>query len=223
MEDDVFDSGGYRMINKLRLDHLESLGLDLARKEVLELGPGVGDLTKFFLNKGSEVMCVEGREENVGELIRRNYSVVQYDLDDGLPTDDTFDIVFAFGILYHLQRPAQALEAWAEACDELLLIELCVTPGDELEVNWCEETIEDVRSSINGVGCRPTRAWVFNQLQQLFTYVYVPTTRPPHEEFPADWNNITTKGLTRAFFVASRNRLDNPLLAPELLMQQETL
>ena len=218
--EDVFDSGGYRMINKLRMDHLDSLGLDLDNKEVLELGAGIGSLTPFFLNKGCRVVCVEGRMDNVNRLRGRRLNVVQHDLDEGLPADGPFDIVFAFGILYHLQRPAKALAAWSEVCDELLLLELCVTPGDDIEVNWCEETIADLRSSINGVGCRPTRPWVFEELRKHFDYVYVPTTRPDHEEFPADWNNITTKGLTRAFFIASKQKLDNPLLKPELLMQQ---
>ena len=60
-------------------------------------------------------------------------------------------------------------------------------------------------------GCRPSRKWVWDKLNELMPYVYCTVTQPEHEEFPLDWSSTKTK-LTRAVFIASRHKIDNPNL-----------
>src|SRR5438045_257276 len=47
-----FLSPAYQSHNIARLQHLDSLGLDLSGKRVLEVGAGVGDHTLFYLYRG---------------------------------------------------------------------------------------------------------------------------------------------------------------------------
>src|ERR1051326_7281244 len=49
----------YQQHNVSRLQHLESLGLDLAKKSVLELGAGIGDHSLFYLYRNCRVLAVE--------------------------------------------------------------------------------------------------------------------------------------------------------------------
>jgi hypothetical protein len=71
--------------------------------------------------------------------------------------------------------------------------------------------------SVSGIGCRPTRPWLFKRLSQLFPHAYVPRTQPSHEDFPLDWSappNLAR--ASRAVFIASRKPLDNPWLLDHL-------
>ncbi len=43
-----FATDDYRRHNSRRLEHLATLGLDLAGRKVLEVGAGIGDHTSFF-------------------------------------------------------------------------------------------------------------------------------------------------------------------------------
>src|SRR5262245_54746689 len=65
---ECFDTPAALAINRARLEHLASLGLPLAGKRVLDAGCGVGHLAQFFRERGCEVVCVDGREENIASL-----------------------------------------------------------------------------------------------------------------------------------------------------------
>ena len=58
----TFDQPAAEAINMARLEHLDSLNLPLRGKRVLDLpGSGVGHLAQFFVERGCEVVCVDGR------------------------------------------------------------------------------------------------------------------------------------------------------------------
>jgi hypothetical protein len=134
-----------------------------------------------------------------------------------------FDVVHAYGLLYHLGKPAEAITYLAEVCGSYLFLETCVSYGEESAINLVSERKELFSQSCSGVGCRPTRRWIFDELKKYFPYVYVPITQPNHEEYPIDWNKRSGDAsvLTRSVFVASRIPLKNDLLSLELLMKQK--
>ena len=68
----------------------------------------------------------------------------------------------------------------ARACTGLALIESCVSFGDEFYINPVDEPTENPTQSISGVGCRPTRRWVFDSLKRFFPHVYQPSFQPDH-------------------------------------------
>jgi SAM-dependent methyltransferase len=216
----------YLRHNARRQEHLATLGLDLAKRRVLELGAGVGDHTTFFLDRGCSVVAVEPRPENVA-FFRTSIASAGYAGPIPLtlhPLDvegaakrlrtERFDVVYCYGLLYHVKDPLVVLRFAREVCTSLLLLETCVSFGAHEAVNNVSELASDATQAVSGTGCRPTRPWIFRRLQELFEHVYMPVTQPWHEEFPLDWTAAPPPPprLTRAVFVASRTPLENPLL-----------
>ncbi len=222
---DAFLSYHYQRINQRRLEHLVSLGLDIAGSTVLEVGAGIGDHTSFFLDRGCQVVSTEARQENL-EILRARYPHVTVrhlylDDPDCFPLNDKFEIVYCYGVLYHLNKPAEALDFMSRKCLRMLLLETCVSFGNEDMLNPCSEDPRNPTQSTSGTGCRPTRRWVYKQLKRHFEFVYLPITQPNHEEFLIDWSSPpATESLSRAVFIGSRKKLHNRLLAEEILMQQ---
>ena len=211
----------YQRHNSRRLEHLASLELPLASRRVLEVGAGIGDHTSFFLDRGCEVTITEARQDNL-KLLRRRYpniEVMHLDLDEPKPLNRTWDIAYCYGVLYHLRNPGSALHFLSKHAD-LLLLETCVTPGNEVELNPVDEHRESPTQAISGVGCRPTRRWVQETLGLHFRYVYSTVTQPWHEEFPLNWNRVETHGLTRSVFIASHKALDSDKLTLDLPSEQ---
>ena len=93
--------------------------------------------------------------------------------------------------------------------------------GEKEEINLVAEPQSQPTQAFSGTGCRPTRQWLFKELQGLFEYVYLPTTQPCHEEFPLDWTTSEKHqgGLQRAVFVASRDPIENERLTRELVLR----
>ena len=78
---DVFDTPEALALNEARMSHLESLGLNLAGKRVLDVGAGVGHLAARLQKMGGSVVCLEGRPENV-EAMRSRYPSLEGHVPD---------------------------------------------------------------------------------------------------------------------------------------------
>jgi len=223
--EEAFLSYHYQRHNQRRLEHLATLGLNLAGSTVLEVGAGIGDHTSFFIDRQCQVVSTDARIENL-EILRHRYPKLQVrllDLDcaDTTTISGLFDVVYCYGLLYHLKRPIEAIEFMACHCRKMLMLETCVSFGKGETVNPCEEKTENPTQSISGQGCRPTREWLYKQLKRHFDFVYMPITQPNHEEFPIDWSlPPSTKTLTRCIFIGSRQKLANDLLIEGIPMQQ---
>src|SRR5580692_2886529 len=126
----VFDAPEAIAINEARLAHLESLGLPLAGRSVIDVGCGVGHLARFFVERGCRTTCVDGRAENIESLRDRLPGVEARVADietDSLSQFGEFEIVFCYGLLYHTADPMAALRNMADACKNLLILETIVT------------------------------------------------------------------------------------------------
>ena len=218
-----------------RLEHLASLNLPIRDRSVLELGAGVGDLTTFFLDRGCTVTCVEPRPENCtllaslmherrdgGYEAAERCRILRADATSFEPVlSETFDIVHCYGLLYHTDDPLAVLSAISRKCAGILLLETCVAFGSHEAINRVPERAQVPSQSVSGHGCRPTRPWLFRRLSELFAHVYVPRTQPAHEDFPLDWTGAQpTEHEARAVFIASREKLDNPVLLDQLPYRQ---
>jgi hypothetical protein len=222
----TFHDHEYLRHNARRQEHLASLRLPVAGASVLEVGAGIGDHTHYFLDRGCAVTVTEARQENL-RLLRSRYprlDVRHLDLDDPVPLAGApFEVVYCYGTLYHLREPASAIQFLHDSCARTLLLETCVSFGDEPLLNPIEEDGNDPSQAVSGRGCRPTRPWVLRELRRHFEFVYLPRTQPNHEEFPTDWSRPEQHRapLARAVFVGSRVALDNPALAAELPIRQD--
>lgn len=220
-----FHSFEYQRHNARRQEHLASLGLPLHGRSVLETGAGIGDHTTFFLDRGCRVVTTEARQENLAVLRRRypSLSVRYLDLDDPDPSlTEAFEVVYCYGLLYHLQHPEEALAYLAERCTDLLLLETCVSFEEGESIRHGSEAPENPHFSVSGHSSYPTREWVVKRLRMWFPFVYLPLTQPNHEQFPKDWTKSSPPGpLTRAVFIASRQPLSYPLLTESVPDRQE--
>ncbi|MDY0871872.1 class I SAM-dependent methyltransferase [Dongia rigui] len=229
----IFRNPSYKRHNSRRQEHLATLDLDVFARTVLELGAGVGDHTTFFLDRGCTVTSVEARADNcdmfakimtfVGEngyAAASRSRLIQADVTKLPPELGRYDIVYAYGILYHLSDPEKALQSFASHTEDLLLLETCVSVGDYESPNYVAEVQSHQSQSFQGIGCRPTRRWLFNKLKTLFPFVYVPTTQPVHEDFPVDWTVAPKTEFTRAVFIGSRKPIANSRLLDHLPEKQ---
>jgi hypothetical protein len=224
--EDEFHSQAYHRHNQRRLEHLASLRLPLRGAKVLEVGAGIGDHTGFFVDRDCEVTSLEARAENLQTLKQRypQANALLFDMDDPQTSvGGPYDIVYCYGLLYHLQNPGNALAYMAERCSGLLLLETCVSYGEGKLINPCSEDAGNPSQAFSGIGCRPTRDWVHSQLKQHFEHIYLTMTQPNHEEFPTNWGALPSNPslLSRAVFIGSRSALDNDQLTETIPMIQE--
>lgn len=225
--EDAFRTSSYLRLNARRLEHLASLGLDLSKKRVLEVGAGIGDLTTFFVDRGCTVDATDARQDNI-ESLRRNFAgeprvtAALLDMDNPGPfAGRPYDVVFCYGLLYHLRDPEAAIRFMSQSASGVLLLETCVSFGDHEAMNPVPEDALVHSQATSGTGCRPTRPWVLRRLREQFPHVYIPRTQPASDEFPVDWSAATSRApLTRAIFVASRKPIDSVMLTEELLARQ---
>jgi FkbM family methyltransferase len=221
----VFQSDHYMRHNQRRLEHLASLNLGIHNTSVLEVGAGIGDHSSYFVDRGCRMVITEGRPENLDVLKSRYPELDIRHLDMESPDSnmhELFDIVYCYGLLYHLNKPKEAIEFMSQHCQNMLLLETCVSFGTEESINPVNEPADSPTQAVSGEGCRPTRIWIYNQLKQYFEFVYMPITQPNHEEFPLTWEQYPTNNgtLTRSVFIASRQKLQNDILVEGIPMIQ---
>lgn len=221
----AFHSDRYLRHNARRLEHLVSLGIPVAGMSVLDVGAGIGDHSHYYMDRGCKITITDARQENLDYLkkLYPGYSVQFLDLDSPSSVEGSpFDVVHCYGLLYHLNKPKQALEFLSKNTSKMLFLETCVSFGENEEMAITTEPSADPTQAFSGTGCLPTRAWLFNELQGLFEYVYLPTTQPWHEEFPLDWTAPEERetDIQRAIFIASREKLANERLTQSLVLHQ---
>lgn len=213
---ETFDTPEAVALNKARLDHLDSLGLDLKGKRVLDVGCGVGHLAKFFLQKGCDVVCLDGRAENIKKLHSIYPDLTAHTIanveTDSLSKFGRFDIVFCYGLLYHTENPVAALRNMSAVCDGQLLLETMICDSN-LPVVRLEDETKTFSQALSGIGCRPSPSFVVLALNRVgFKDVYGPRVEPEHHEFKFDWQNSLRAwqdGPMRAVFIASRTPIEN--------------
>ena len=219
--DIAFNSSVYQEINDKRIKHLASLDISFDQKTILELGSGPGDLTEYFLSKGAYVTSIDGREENIRESHRKfkdnhKWSGFVYDLEEQIaPLDIHYDIIIAYGILYHLSNPKKFLRRIKNINADLFLLSTCVTSEFHIEdetsdLNLLQEPSSNGTQALHGMGCRPNRKWLWEQLSRIFDNTYACKWQPNHDQFPQDWtsNKLKTSTLTRMIYVCSTKKLN---------------
>lgn len=220
---DVFLTSDALLINKARQEHLNSLKFDIAGKNILEVGAGIGLHTPFFLDKDCKIVSTDGNSENVEEIKRRyptlDAYVLDMEVDESIVKFGTFDIVYCYGLLYHLKNVECAIQRLAEVCTGQIFLETVVSLGESDEILFLKD-FSGNNQAILGIGSRPTRNWVMNRLKKHFGYAYITKTQPDHADFPTNWDCPNANLLYRSIFIGSKVPLQNELLTEEIPRQQ---
>ena len=218
---ELFDTAEAASINRARLEHLDSLGLPLDGRRVLDVGSGPAHLAQFFVSRGCEVVSTDAREENIermNELYPRHAGYVADVEDTDFSSFGRFDVVFCYGLLYHLENPVRALRNIGAVCDDLLLLETMVCDFNE-PILRLEDEYLSANQALHGIAHRPSPAWVGMALNRVgFRHVWIAREPPDHPDYLFEWRNDATTSrdghLLRAIFVASRRPLTNKHLVP---------
>jgi 2-polyprenyl-3-methyl-5-hydroxy-6-metoxy-1,4-benzoquinol methylase len=226
-----FRNARYSRHNARRLEHLASLNLEVRNKSVLEFGAGIGDHSLFFLDRDCRVVSIEPREQNVACILHRHsieanafardrHKIIRCSAEESFSFlgDARFQIIYNYGLLYHLSDPEVFLRKSAPLCEGLYLLETAVS--DLLQINAIYT--EDATNLTNSIGgfCRLlSREDIFGILRECLPFVYMPITQPAHEQFLCDWSIAPRTALNRhrAIFIGSMMPLQNPMLSNEVV------
>lgn len=206
-----FDTKEAQAINQARMEHLFSLGLPLSKRSVLDVGCGPGYLAKWFKDQGCYVLGVDARLENVRRAKENGLSAQVYNIDqEAVPGQ--FDIVFSYGLLYHLENPLAALRHMMKAKPELLLIETIVCDSARPMLLYEPEDMFDPNQSVTGWGARPSLGFMWQALKKVMPHVYTPKNQPNHPNFK--WITMTDFAWQRnghnlrQVYVGSKSKLE---------------
>jgi hypothetical protein len=182
---EIFDEESYTGFDKVRFEHFNTLNIDFKNKNILELGSGIGNHTKFLLTKKPKyIVSIEGREDNFQVLKKtiknKNVENVLHDLEKPIPNYDTkFDWIYNYGLLYHLKNPFEFIDNLSSVNHENMILETCIElDGDE---NNLKEGIHQSQA-LNGIGSRPNLYKLVDKLNLIYNEVYYPE-QPNHEWF----------------------------------------
>ncbi|HEX3926018.1 MAG TPA: methyltransferase domain-containing protein [Streptosporangiaceae bacterium] len=160
----IFEASHYRESNLTRLvDLFAHVDVEKWRgMKILEVGAGLGALGDAFADLGFEVTSTDGRPEHVEAMKGRGRESFVLDLEKAQASDfDGYDLVLAFGVLYHLAQPEEFLQACGKGA-KVLLLETAVCDRAEPVVDWVTEAggWRGQDQAVSGRGCRPSPSWV---------------------------------------------------------------
>ncbi|CAE8581030.1 unnamed protein product [Polarella glacialis] len=216
----------YQRLNMRQLEHLATLGLPLAGRSVLELGARSGQLTSFFTDRGCKVTVVEPRHGNLlllrKKLAKRlmfpdpsRVTLLSMDLEKDMPAGQ-WDVVFCYGLLYHLARPQEFLDRLAAQVGDILILETVVAWNSSY---WSDEDPRALSMGLASRVQRLSRRAIFEILKSRFPHTYVPRSQPSHSSYPTDWGSEEPPSRPRAVFIASRRPLMKDSASSSLLTQ----
>jgi SAM-dependent methyltransferase len=160
----IFEVSHYRESNLTRLANLFAHA-DVERwrgMKVLEVGAGLGHLGDAFADLGFDVTSTDGRQEHVAAMRARGRESFVLDLDrTGVNEAGDFELILAFGVLYHLAHPEEFLRSCGKTA-KVLLLETAVCDRREPVVDWVSESggWRGKDQAVGGRGCRPSPSWV---------------------------------------------------------------
>ena len=184
---------------------------ELDLRTALDVGCGVGYFSAFLRDASFQVTAVDGREENVAEARARHPGIDfhAYDSEDPqLAALGTFDLVLAFGLLYHLENPSRAVRNLHALTGKLLLIESLFVPGEAPALLSLDEyAVED--QSLRTVSCYPTEGAIIKMAFRAgFPNVYHFREFPDHAQF----RRVDGRDRVRTLLAAATCDVRSPLL-----------
>ena len=212
----IFDQHHYELLNRARGDVvirlLTELKAPLSLHTAVDVGCGLGYFSGLLQSHGLDVVGVDGRQQNVEEARRRNPGIRfhKYNAEDQSLTElGKFDLVFCFGLLYHLENPFIAIRNLQRITGRILLIENVIFPGEDPIMGLIDETKHEDQG-LGYVAFYPSEACLIKMLYRVgLPCVYRLTQQPDHPEYH---QNPGSRRI-RTMLVASTDALDSRQLS----------
>jgi len=211
----IFDHKHYESLNSSRgavvSSLLAELQAPLGLKTAIDIGCGLGYFSELLRALGFDVTAVDGRTENTKEAARR-YPGIKFHTynaeDPSLTALGKFDLVFCFGLLYHLENPFRVIRNLYAMTNRLLLVEGVIYPGDSALMGLVDETPFDDQG-LNHVAFYPTEACMAKMFYRSgFCNVYRLSPMADH----SDYRSATGLPRVRTMLAAAPAHLSSQLL-----------
>ena len=212
----VFDQSHYDALNAARGEVVARLLPDLKQrrnlKTALDLGCGLGHYAEILHEYGFDVLAVDGRADNVEEARRRlphlKFQVADAQ-DPALTSLGKFDLVFCFGLLYHLENPFRVIRSIAELTSEIALIEGIVYPSPEPAMVLMDENAGEDQG-LNYMAYYPSEPCLVKMFRRSgLSHCYNPERMPVHPEYRRGTNGFRR----RTILASAKQSLESPLLS----------
>jgi len=219
----IFDQQHYDLLNRTRGDVVRALLGEfkepLSLRTAIDVGCGLGYFSGFLRSLGFDVTAVDGRQQNVAEAQRRNPDVrfFRFDAEDpAMKSLGEFDLVFCFGLLYHLENPFLAMRHLHAMTKKLLLVESVIFPGSlPLMALVDEGRTED--QGLNHIAFYPTETCLTKMLYQSgFPFVYEFFIKPEHPAFLSEGSKRPSRTMLAASLSPIQAKCIRPVLEPRL-------
>jgi tRNA (mo5U34)-methyltransferase len=203
----IFDQSHYDSLNQARGDVVRTVLASVASlrpmRTAIDVGCGFGYFSGLLSSLGFAVTAVDGREENVREAQRR-FPVISSQVfnaeDPALRSLGQFDLVFCFGLLYHLENPFLAIRHLRAICSDFMLVESVIYQSSETIMGLVDEESHDDQG-LNYVAFYPTENCLIKMFYKSgFPFVYRMTSKPQHSEYHAARDSKKVRTMLAASF-----------------------
>ena len=214
----AFDQQIYEELNVAReavvRDLVPQLKATLPLTTAVDIGCGVGYFSNVLHSLGLNVLGLDAREENVLEA-RRRYPYLRFEImnieDSRLLQFGEFDLVFCFGLLYHLENPFQAIRNLSAMTAKFALLEgVCYPSSESMMVLVDEDDLND--QGVNHIAFYPSELCLLKMLYRSgYASCFLPRTMPAHPVY----NPPEGSFRYRTLLAASKHPLEMPSLIPQ--------
>jgi SAM-dependent methyltransferase len=189
----IFDAADYVSLNTSRAAvvsrFLSEMKGPLNLRSAVDVGCGLGYFSELLRSLGLDVTALDGRRENTEEAARRNPEIRFHTMsaeDPTLPTLGKFDLVFCFGLLYHLENPFLAIRHLQAMTRRLLLVEAVIFPGEASLMGLVDEgSTED--QGLNHIAFYPTESCLVKMFYRSgFRFAYRFAPLPDHPGYRSE-------------------------------------
>lgn len=213
----AFDTEHYTRISESQIEFSNQFLPDLIAvqglKSALDVGCGVGYFSNYLSKLGLEVSAFDGRPENVKEaqIRHRDVKFLVLNVEDSAVKElGSFDLIFCFGLLYHLENPFLAIRNLYHIAGKMLIVESMVIPRRFPSASLVNEGPSEDQS-LNFTAFIPSESCLVKMLYCAgFPYVYGSVFSPKHE----DYHETYQFHRKRTILVAAKIPLELSFLCP---------
>lgn len=189
--------------------------------KVLDVGSGDGTVARTFADMGAKVTCLDARKLRLDAIYNSNPSIrcIRADLDQEWPFhNDFFEVTLHLGTLNHLMYVEKHLQFICQNTNHLVLESQVCDSSNPSKYVLVKENKSNVDHAYNGVGCRPSPAFIERILANAgMEHMMLDDSSCNSGKFVYDWvgkdSNSIQQGLSRLWF-ARRHALRQTVQEP---------